>query len=110
MQARVAAIERLFSTDDERKQLWQVHDIVHYANNSELHPSSWSLARAARRMLQPDGREMLQLRVGREPDLASVALGTTWWVYRQLLGLVHQVFELPLEALHELAKEADGVF
>jgi uncharacterized protein DUF5677 len=108
MQERVTAIESLFQNECSR--LWQVHDVLHNLNNAEIHPSAWSLGCAARRVPQRGGGEMVQLRMGPEPELVSSAVGNAWWSYGHLLALVHDAFALPLQPLHELSDEDASLF
>jgi hypothetical protein len=54
--------------------------------------------------------EMVQLRMGPEPELASSAVGNAWWSYGHLLALVHETFALPLQPLHELSDKDASLF
>ncbi len=95
---RVAAIENQFDEGD-RRQLWIALEVLNAFSNAELHPTAWSLGRALRRMPTADGGEKLQVRVGPEPELVAVALRQTWWIFGQVLALVHTVVGLPAEPL-----------
>lgn len=87
-----------------RRQLWFCFDVLHNLNNGEIHPSSWSLSRALRRIPTGEGDTYrLQFRVGPEPELAAFALGFTWWVFVQTLDLMHGVGGVPTDSLQEAA-------
>jgi Family of unknown function (DUF5677) len=95
---RVKAIEDRFD-DDDRRQLRIMSEVLNGLSNAELHPSASSLARALRRVPTADGGEKLQVRVGSEPELVSVALRQTWWIFGQLLGIIHTATALPTKPL-----------
>jgi len=99
---RVEAFESRLAPGS-RHEVWFVFDVLHDLNNGELHPSSWSLARALRRVPTGDGGHKMQFRVGREPELAAFALGCTWWVFVQTLDLMHGVAGTGTESLQEAA-------
>jgi hypothetical protein len=87
-----------------RRQLWFCFDVLHDLNNGEIHPSSWSLSRAPRRIPTGEGDTYrLQFRVGPEPELAAFALGFTWWVFVQTLDLMHGVGGVSTDSLQEAA-------
>lgn len=86
-----------------RHRLWFVFDVLHDLNNSELHPSSWSLGRALRRLPSEEGGG-LQFRLGPEPELATFALSSTWWVLVQTLDLMHELCGVPNDSLQEAAE------
>lgn len=86
-----------------RRQLWFVFDVLHDLNNGELHPSSWSLGRALQRLPRNEGGG-LQFRVGPEPELAAFAISSTWWIFVQILDLMHEVCGVPNDTLQEAAK------
>jgi hypothetical protein len=94
----VAAIEDQLDEDD-RRQLRIALEVLNGFSNAELHPTSWSLGRALRRVPTVDGGEKLQVRVGAEPQLVSVALRQTWWMFGQVLGVIHAGTALPTEPL-----------
>jgi hypothetical protein len=91
------------SGDSGRRQLWFVFDVLHDLNNGEIHPSSWSLSRALRRVPTADGAYQLQFRVGPEPEFSAFALGFTWWVFVQLLDLMHGVGSVSAGSLRDAA-------
>ncbi len=99
---RIAAFKDRLEPDQEREFQF-VFDVLHNWNNGELHPSSWSLARALRRVPAPDGTHKVQFRVGPEPEFAAFALGCTWWVFLQLLDLMHEVANIPTDSLQSVA-------
>ncbi len=104
LKERVEAFEKHLGSDDSgRRQLWFVFDVLHDLNNGELHPSSWSLSRALRRVPTADGAYRLQFRVGPEPEFSAFALGFTWWVFVQLLDLMHGVGGVSTDSLKEAA-------
>lgn len=94
MYQRVGAIEDQFA-DESRDQLWQFFEILHGASNAELHPSSWSLGRALQRTLGPNGEEILHVRTSPETELVPVGLGQAWWIFGQLLALIHENAGIP---------------
>lgn len=104
---RVAAIAPMFGDAAEHLQL--SYDINNKLANAEMHSTSWSLARALRRVQMPDGSERLEVRVGSEPELVVTALQQTWWVFGQLLGLMHRLAEIDLEPLWELSSRGARV-
>jgi hypothetical protein len=98
---RVKAVAPMFGDAAEHLQL--SYDISVKLANAEIHSTSWSLARALRRVRMSDGSEHLQVHVGAEPALVVTALPQTWWVFGQLLGLMHRLAEIDLEPLWELS-------
>ena len=74
-------------------------DVLNAVSNAELHPSSWSLSRALRRVPTPDGGERLQVRMGSEAELVPFALRQARWMFGQLLASIHAVATLPTEPL-----------
>jgi hypothetical protein len=108
---RVKAIEDQWTDPTTRRHMWFFLDVVNQLNNEELHPTSWSLGRILRRIPDTTGRERVQFRVGPEPELVHEALFNCFWVYGQLLGLVIEVFEMPLMPdLERLGEETAPVF
>lgn len=104
LKKRVHAFEeRLGPRDSDRRQLWFAFDVLHDLNNGEVHPSSWSLGRGLRRVPSADGAHRLQFRVGPEPELSAFALSFTWWVFVQLLDLMHDFAGVPTDSLQEAA-------
>jgi hypothetical protein len=91
---RVASIKERFDDADDRRQLMLAADVLNAASNAELHPSSWSLGRALRRITTSDGEERLQFRVESEAELVGIALRQTWWIFGQLLAVIHSAAEL----------------
>ncbi len=101
---RVQAFEkRLCPSDSDRRQLWFVFDVLHDLNNGEVHPSSWSLGRALRRVPVDNGAHRLQFRVGPEQEFSAFALGFTWWVFVQVLDLMHDLSGISTASLQEAA-------
>jgi hypothetical protein len=92
MHQRVTAIGEQFG--EGQGQLQAYFEILHGASNAELHPSSWSLGRALRRVPGSD-EEMLQVRTSSEQELVPVGLGQTWWIFGQLLALIHENAGIP---------------
>jgi len=99
---RIKAFKDRLDPGQEREFRFVV-DVLHNWNNGELHPSSWSLARALRRVPAPKGGHVVQFRVGPEPEFAAFALGCTWWVFVQLLDLMHEVANIPTNSLQAAA-------
>ena len=106
MHERVRAIADQFPEGVARQNLWTYHDVLHRLNNSEVHPSSWSLGRILRRVPREDGTEMLQFRIEVESELAAYAAGQAWWLYGELTSAVVDHFRLPRERLEQLARRA----
>jgi hypothetical protein len=78
--------------------------VLHDLNNGEMHPSSWSLGRALRRIPVGEGdMYRLQFRVGPEPEFSAFALSFTWWVFVQALDLMHGVGGVPSDSLQQAA-------
>lgn len=102
MKRRVEAFEGNLD-DGEKSQLRFIFDVMHDLNNNEIHPSSWSLGRALRRIPTGDGDFKIQYRVGPEPELAVSALGCTWWAFVHLLRLMHEMNETATDLLWEAA-------
>lgn len=93
--------------EEDRQQLWSFWDIVLKLLNEELHPTPWSIGRSLRRRSDPERGEVFQYRSGSEPELGQVALRSAWWMYLQLVVVVGELFEAPIEAgLDALVAEA----
>jgi len=104
---RVENIIESFDEEFDREQLRTLHDIVYRLDNQELHPSPWSLKRVLRRVPFESAGEMLQFRIAPEPELGPHAVRCGWWMYLQVLHLLIDLFEAPLEdALDRLREEA----
>jgi hypothetical protein len=86
---RVASIQERFDDAGDRRQLMLASEILNAASNAELHPSPWSLGRALRRVTNVDGGERLQFRAAPEPELVGIALRQSWWIFGQLLNVMH---------------------
>lgn len=102
MKQRVDLFENHLDPRDKR-QLSFVFEVLHDINNGEIHPSSWSLSRALRRVQLADGTYKVQFRVGPEPEFAAFALSFTWWVFVQLLDLMHDATGTPTDVLQVVA-------
>jgi hypothetical protein len=97
---RVRALEQKVDPSEQRSSRF-LHEVLNDAANAELHPSSWSLARALRRVRLPGGGYKFQFRSGPEPELAPAALAHTWWMFARTLDLMHELAGLPDETLQE---------
>lgn len=104
---RVEQVAAGLDRAEDREQLRSFRNIVHKLQNEELHPTSWSIGRALKRRSDPERGEVLQYRTGPEPELGQVALRSAWWMYLQLVVVVGELFEAPIEAgLDALVAEA----
>jgi hypothetical protein len=75
-------------------------EILNTVSNAELHPSAWSLGRALRRVKVGEG-ERLEFRATPEHELVGIALRQTWWIFGQLLHVIHSAAGLANESLLE---------
>jgi hypothetical protein len=94
---KVDAIVDGFEDAEDREQLRGFRDVVHRLNNEEMHPTPSSISRVLRRRPTEGGGEVLQFRIGSEPELGELAVRTAWWIYLQFLQLLILSFEIPLE-------------
>jgi hypothetical protein len=95
--------------EERQRKEWEfVLDVIHRWNNAELHPSSWSLARALRKVPLPQGGHKLQFRPASEPELAPFALQVTWWAFLQHLALAHEMLGLDTGDLEDVAAKGAG--
>jgi hypothetical protein len=94
---RVEAIAESFIEPRDREQLRSFRDVVHRLDNQELHPTTWSIARVLRRRPAEDGRAVFQYRIAPEPDLGSFAVRCAWWIYLQMLHVLIEIFDMPLD-------------
>lgn len=102
----VSEIEQLWPDDETREELWRFYELAHRANNQKLHLSSFSLNRVVRAR-KDDGASIFQYQASPSIDPGGPvgpALFGAFWIYRQLTGLIWDVYGIPQDELTELVK------
>lgn len=99
----VKAVETMWGTEQERKRLHRMHDLIHQSNNTLMHHSSRSLSIGVQ--VDEDGRTTFNLTPS--TDLVSLALGFAFWTYANTISLTLKGDELA--ALNELAMRYDYI-
>lgn len=99
----VKAVETMWATEEERKRLHRMHDIIHQSNNTLMHHSSRSLSIGVQ--VGEDGATTFNLKPSTE--LVGLALGFAFWTYANTISLTLEGDDLA--ALNELAVRYDHV-
>jgi hypothetical protein len=95
---RVQLIEHLWTDEVARDQLHFFRRVVHRMNNQRLHASAEALSRTLRRSSESEAA----FRLGPDGDGIEQALFGAWWTFLQILSLVLDHFEFPLEVRERL--------
>ena len=102
----ISEIEQLWPDDEGREQLWRFYELAHRANNQKLHLSSFSLNRVVRAR-EEGGEIVFQYRASPSIDgggPVGPALFGAFWTYRQLAGLIWDVYGIPQDELTALVE------
>lgn len=97
------AVETMWGTEEERRRLHRMHDIIHQSNNTLMHHSSRSLSLGVQ--VEKDGAITFNLKPS--TDLVGLALGFAFWTYANTVSLTLEGADLA--ALSELVARYDHV-
>jgi len=88
---RVAAIEHLWTDQNEREILQFFRRIVYRDSNQHLHPTAQGLDA----LVRSSSETQLSLKVGPGPEHVARALWTSYWISVQIVGLIFLHFDFP---------------